>query len=74
MRVFKMKIELILHGTYIVDSVTLCSGGGKVGSWGSVVLVRCCGIAKQEGHCGYFVKRELKDLFFQEQNMAVMKG
>lgn len=32
--VFKMKMELILHCTYILDSVTLCSGGGKVGSWG----------------------------------------
>lgn len=32
--VFKMKKELILHCTYILDSVTFCSRGGKVGSWG----------------------------------------
>lgn len=28
-----------------------------------MVVVRCCGIAKQEGPCGYFVKRGLKDFF-----------
>lgn len=39
-----------------------------------MVLVRCCGISKQEGHCDYFVKRGLKYLFFQEQNMAGMRG
>lgn len=32
--VFKMKMAVILHCTYIPDSVTLCSGGGKVSSWG----------------------------------------
>lgn len=26
--VFKLKMELILHCTFILDSVTLCSGGG----------------------------------------------
>lgn len=39
-----------------------------------MVLWNSCGIAKKDGHCGYFVKRGLKDLFFQEQNMAGMRG
>lgn len=39
-----------------------------------MVLGRCCVIAKQEGHCGYFVKRGLKELFIQEENMAGMRG
>lgn len=34
--VFKMKMELILHCTYILDSVTLCSGRRKVGSLGEM--------------------------------------
>lgn len=39
-----------------------------------MVLLRCYRISKQVGRCGCCVKRGLKDLFFQEQNMAGMRG
>lgn len=72
-RVFKMKMELILHCTYILDSITLCSGGGKVGSWMRCGTGKMLWKAKQEGQCGYFVKRGLKHFFFKSKTSG-MRG